>query len=245
MSPANVASLVIFALTFQAVPPPQSGAKEAPVAEDAKVTLRLVGNPGDVYTYAYESGIRLVSGDGELILTGTQTEKFIRQVEAETEWEVRTVFRKIEAGGKLQPLQGVFRALNGVPLSVHMDSRGRTIRQGIDGEYETPQASEEVIFPEGAIGVGDTWNAPFKVAGERVPMTYRLDEIRTIQGRRTAILSGRVLNDPKVKLVKPMVAWIDVSHGRLLFLEFGADAQTRIGHIQVGMKVTLTASSGG
>ncbi len=189
-----------------------------------KISLEYKYKPGDKFKYD-------ITMDGKTIME-TAGNKGEAPVDVKMQIEQNVLFVNKKNGnidiqtkilsGKARNAEGAFEDLKNVGNTVYMTitKRGELLgATSYDSNYDPISVS--ISFPEGPIEVGKKWSTEVK---QPIPMkiNYQLKELRTIKGRKCAVIEQNIEVEAGVKNIAAKGSgkiFFDIEKGQMVMVE--------------------------
>jgi hypothetical protein len=171
-----------------------------------KYLLRIHLAPGQVLKYATSVNT------GTMDIGMTMAMKCVSA--AKKQFTVNTTMGSMTMNKQPMPAQAAAMMKQMLVITV-MNERGVVISNkvtGIPGMNSGGSQAASVPLPEKPVGVGDSWTGVGEYNGQKLPTSYKVTGLKKVGGKTALVLSSTV-NNPSLKLDKPVVTVLDVSTG--------------------------------
>jgi hypothetical protein len=184
-------------------------------SSQAPITLRLRGKTGDRSSYTLQMRITEPGATGN---AGAFTSTIAYEEECVSANDKQVVAKLTFTKAESNQPGGAAMAemLKGQSTLVTYDTRGRVLgTQGGQAVVLSNSPNSSIVLPEQPIKPGDQWEETMTNQGRSLRISYRLEKLESLDGRKVALIYGNVKDDPEVRNEGPMKIWVDVATGRV------------------------------
>ena len=171
-----------------------------------KYLLRIHVSPGQVLKYSTSVNT------GTMDIGMTMAMKCVSA--AKKQFTINTTMGSMTMNGQPMPAQAADMMKKMLVVTV-MTERGVVVSNkvtGIPGMNSGGSQAASVPLPEKPVGVGDSWTGVGEYNGQKMPTSYKVTGVKKVGGKTALVLSSTV-NNPSMKLDRPVVTVLDVSTG--------------------------------
>jgi len=191
-----------------------SGSAPAPAPTEA--TLRLKANKGDKFTMVMEmdTSIDMPNPAGgapethSMKMSVTKEHTCIDVTDGKMKWEEKTID---STGTGTGPFEAQVKQM------VEAEKKKGPVTEVLDDHNKVVESSENdpfsLVYPDEPVKVGDTWEADSKMFDQAVKVTFKLDRFEKVDGKDAAVISASVSGNDKLKMIKPLVVFVDTANG--------------------------------
>ena len=193
-----------------------STASGSPAPAPTEATLRLKANKGDKFTMVMEmdTQIQMPNPAGgspqthSMKMAVTKEHTCIDVTDGKMKWEEKTIDSSGTGTGpfEAQVKQMVEAEKKKPPTTEVLDERNRVVESTENDPFS-------LVYPEKPVKVGETWEADSKMFDQDVKITFKLDRFEKFNGKDAAVISAIFAGNEKLKVVKPLVIFVDTSNG--------------------------------
>lgn len=181
-----------------------------------ETTLRLKANKGDKFVMVMEMDTQIqmpnpAGGNPDthsMKMAVTKEHTCIDVTDGKMKWEEKTIDSSGTGTGpfEAQVKQMVEAEKKKPPTTEVLDERNRVVESTENDPFS-------LVYPEKPVKVGDTWEADSKMFDQDVKITFKLDRFEKFNGKDAAVISASFAGNEKLKVVKPLVIFVDTSNG--------------------------------
>lgn len=185
-------------------------------AAPAEATLRLKANKGDKFTMVMgmDTQIEMPNPAGgtpethSMKMSVTKEHTCIDVTDGKMKWEEKTIDSSGTGTGpfEAQVKQMVEAEKKKAPTVEVLDERNKVVESTENDPFS-------LVYPEKPVKVGDTWEADSKMFDQDVKVTFKLDRFEKFDGKDAAVISATFTGNEKLKVVRPLVVFVDTANG--------------------------------
>jgi hypothetical protein len=187
-----------------------------PAQAPTEATLRLKASKGDKFTMVMEMDTQIQMPDPaggtpqthSMKMSVTKEHTCIDVTDGKMKWEEKTIDSSGTGTGpfEAQVKQMVEAEKKKAPTTEVLDERNKVVESTENDPFS-------LVYPEKPVKVGDTWEADSKMFDQDVKVTFKLDRFEKVGGKDAAVISASVSGNDKLKMIKPLVVFVDTANG--------------------------------